>query len=392
VAQEAPEDVTSGEAGDEDARPPSRVRRLLAASSVRIAATYALGIALTSCGVIAQAQNSHIRPLSKAFRRWDSGFYVSVAEHGYNLFWVTLHGSMRQNTTAFFPGYPLAIRLVGSLLGWTGLTYRGAAWALNGGCGLAALFVVATAVRHYYPEPVAVRTAQAVALFPGSAVLVFTYAEGLFLLLATSCVLAVLKRRWWLAGLAALAAGGTRANGVYLAVLLGLVALHAIWTRRDWLSLVAPALAPLGFAGYLGWLWWTTGRWDEWFAVERYGWRQRNDFGAETIRVLTGPHPLDSGLLVLQLVGVGFLVVVGVLAAVRKVKLPGTLLLYAAVMVLPLVAASRVGLRPRFLLPAFPLMLVVAQALRSWAFVAYCVVSAVGLVWSGYVYVGHFPP
>ena len=94
----------------------------------------------------------------------------------------------------------------------------------------------------------------------------------------------------------------------------------------------------------------------------------------------------------LQLVGVGFLVLIGVLALVRRTRLPGTLLTYTAVMVLPLLVASRVGLRPRFLLPAFPLMVVAAQALRSWAFAAYCVLSLVGLVWSGYVYVGHFPP
>jgi hypothetical protein len=386
VSPEATEERT-----DAPAEAPERPRKPWQHSTVRIAATYLLGVAFTSIGIITQAERSHLS-LNKAYRRWDSGFYVSVAQHGYNLFWVTPQGYLKQNTTAFFPGYPLAIRALGSLFGWTGLTYRGAAWAINGGCGLAALFVIAATVRHYYPEPVAVRTAQAVALFPGSAVLLFTYAEGLFLLLASCCVLAVVKRRWWWAGLAALAAGGTRANGVYLAVLLGLVAIHAIWTRRDWLSLVAPALAPLGFAGYLGWLWWATGRPDEWFAVERYGWRQRSDFGAETIRVLTGPHPLNSGLLVLQLVGAGFLLLVLVLAAARRVTLPGTLLTYTAVMVLPLFVASRVGLRPRFLLPVFPLMLIAAQALRSWTFTLYCTLSLVGLVWSGYVYVGHFPP
>jgi hypothetical protein len=386
VTSETTEELTDA---PPDAEPgPARWWQL---SWVRIAATYLVGVAFTSAGIITQAERSGI-PLNKAFRRWDSGFYVSVAQHGYNIFYVTPAGYLKQNTTAFFPGYPLAIRLLGSTLGWTGLTYRGAAWAINGGCGLAALFVIAATVRHYFPEPVAVRTAQAVAVFPGSAVLLFTYAEGLFLLLATACVYLTVKRRWALAGLMALLAGGTRANGVWLAVMLGLVALHAIWTRRDWRSLLAPLLAPLGFAAYLGFVWWETGRADEWFAVEHYGWRQRNDFGAETLKVLTGPHPLNSGLLVLQLVGVGFVLLVAILAAVRRTKIPGTLLTYAAVLVLPLLVASRVGLRPRFLLPAFPLMLVAAQALRNWTFALYCALCLGGLMWSGYVYVGHFPP
>jgi len=83
---------------------------------------------------------------------------------------------------------------------------------------------------------------------------------------------------------------------------------------------------------------------------------------------------------------------IGILAAVRRTRIPGILLTYAAVLVLPLLVASRVGLRPRFLLPAFPLMLVAAQALRTWTFAIYCALSLAGLMWSGYVYVGHFPP
>lgn len=379
---------TTVEAGTDEDRP---VRRWRDSSALKIVLTYLLGIAFTSAGVITQARRSHLS-LNIAFRRWDSGFYVSVAQHGYNLFWVTPSGPMKQNTTAFFPGYPLAIRLVGSAFGWTGLTYRGAAWLINGGCGLAAVLVIAATVRHYFPEPVAVRTAQAVALFPGAAVLVFTYAEGLFLLLASACVYAIVKRSWVWAGLAAMAAGGTRANGLYLAALLGGVALHAVWTRRNWRALVAPTLAPLGFLAYQGYLWWATGRPTEWFDVEKYGWRQRNDFGAETWRVLTGRHPFDSALLVLQLVGLGYVLLVAILAAVRKTKLPGTLVAYGAAMVLPLLVASRVGLRPRFLLDAFPLMLVVALALRSYAFVLFCAACCAGLTWSGYVYVGHFPP
>jgi hypothetical protein len=369
-----------------------RQRRRLTGSTTRIAATYAIGLVATSAGVIAQAQHSDISPLSKAFRPWDSGFYVGIAAHGYDFTYVTQHGPERQNNTAFFPGYPLVVRAFGDVFGWAGLTMRGAAWAVNAGCGLAAVLVIAAVVRHWYAEPVATRTAQAVALFPGSAVFVLAYAEGLFLLLAAACVLAVTRRQWWWAGLAALAAGGVRANGLYLTALLAGVAAHAIWTRRDWLSLVAPLLAPLGFLGYQGYLWHATGRRDAWFAVEHYGWRQRYDFGGETLRILTGAHPLRSGLLAVQLFGAGTLLLVLLLAVVRRVKLPGLLLGYTAAMLLPLLVASRLGLRPRFLLTAFPLMLVVGQALRSYAFAAYCVISTIGLTWSGWVYAGHWSP
>src|SRR5476649_2600964 len=107
----------------DDAAPERRPR--VSRSTVRIAATYALGLLATSVGVIARANQSHISPLSKAFRPWDSGFYVGIAAHGYDFTYVTQHGPERQNNTAFFPGYPLLVRTLGDLFGWAGLTMRG---------------------------------------------------------------------------------------------------------------------------------------------------------------------------------------------------------------------------------------------------------------------------
>jgi hypothetical protein len=80
-----------------------------------------------------------------------------------------------------------------------------------------------------------------------------------------------------------------------------------------------------------------------------------------------------------------------VLAGARRKGLPWLLALYTVAMVVPLLAASRLGWRPRFLLLAFPMMVVPARALnRSW-FLAYCALSAVVLVRAAYWFSGPVP-
>lgn len=349
-----------------------------------------LGYVLASAGVVMADRRYGWQPLARAFRRWDSGYYLSIARSGYKIPPMALHGYVHRSDAAFFPGYPLVIRALATVMTPFGATFADAGWLVNGGSGLAALAVIVAIARRYWSEPAAVRCAQAAALFPGSAVLVFTYSEGLFLLLASGTVLAGLQRRWLAAGLLAAGAGFVRANGLYLTAWLAVMAVHAVWRRREWIALAAPVLAPVGFVSFMLFLWRTTHRPDAWFAVERYGWDQRDDFGAETWRLLTGPHPWSIPLVVVEVVGTAYLLCVLALALARRVRLPGPLLGYTAVMVLPLLLSSRLGLRPRFLLPAFPLQMLVGVGLRRWWFLGYCVLAAAGMVAAGYYFAGPY--
>ena len=97
------------------------------------------------------------------------------------------HGPVPPSNWAFFPGYPLAMRA----LHVVGVPWHAGRLGHQRGSGIAALFVIAALMRTWYDERVAVRTSQALALFPGSAVFVYMYAEGLFLLLAALSLLAV---------------------------------------------------------------------------------------------------------------------------------------------------------------------------------------------------------
>lgn len=52
------------------------------------------------------------RPFFEGWARWDSGWYLGIARDGY-----TYRGPKVQSSVAFFPGYPLAIRGTGWLIG-----------------------------------------------------------------------------------------------------------------------------------------------------------------------------------------------------------------------------------------------------------------------------------
>ena len=105
-----------------------------------------------------------------------------------------------------------------------------------------------------------------------------------------------MDERWLLAGVAAALATATRPNGIALCAACAVAAFIAIKRRRDWWSLVAPLLSPIGFVAFQLFLnAHTDERWP-WFRVQREAWREGTSFGAtalsNTLSFFT--HPLAS--------------------------------------------------------------------------------------------------
>jgi hypothetical protein len=136
--------------------------------------------------------------------RWDSNWYLRIAESGY---------SWPSSTPAFFPLYPLLVAGVGRVLGHhfllAGLVVSLAACA-------AAFVLLHGLVRERLGPLVARRSVLYLALFPTSFFLGAVYGESLFLALAVGTfVLAERGRLGWSAATAGLAVL-TRAQGVAL--------------------------------------------------------------------------------------------------------------------------------------------------------------------------------
>jgi hypothetical protein len=131
---------------------------------------------------------------------------------------------------------------------------------------------------------------------------------------------------------------------------------------------VAPVLAPLGFIAYMAWLWRHTGTLNAWRVTEQGGWHSSVSL-TYPFRVLGTfvRNPL-SPTLTGQILVVGTVVTVfGAVLAIRQ-RQPAPVLIYGIAAAVLAAIASPVGLRPRFIMLAFPLVVAYGTRLRGRAY------------------------
>src|SRR6478736_6951986 len=122
------------------------------------------------------------------------------------------------------------------------------------------------------------------AMFPGSFVLSFAYTEALLLVFAMGCLWCLMTKHWWWAGVLAALGTATRPNGLALVLACAVASLLAIRNDRDWRSLAAPLLAPLGFIAFQLWLGQHTGEAGVWFRVQAEAWGEGASYGLTAVR------------------------------------------------------------------------------------------------------------
>lgn len=298
---------------------------------------------------------SAIRPILDVLLSWDGRWYMDVVRNGYPRDVppdVTYH--VNEARAAFFPLFPSLGRLADLVLpGGDSL----AVIVMNHALGLVAIVLFAVIAHRLYGDRVARRTATLAALFPGSFVFSFAYSEALMLVLAAACLLMLIDHEWTAAGVFAALATATRPNGVALVVACGVAAWFAIRERRDWSSLTAVALAPLGFVVFQIWLGQHTGEAGVWFRVQREAWDEGASFGLTAIRntveaiwqPMTSPTDTITAL--------SLVATIALLVMSWKGRLPWVLNAYSWSIVLLMLAPATVTARPRFLFTAFPLLI-----------------------------------
>ncbi len=122
------------------------------------------------------------------------------------------------------------------------------------------------------------------ALFPGSVVLSWSYAEAALIVCAAACLLFLQREQWVLAGVAAAIGTATRPNGIAIVAACVVAAAIAIYRKRQWRSLVSVVLAPLGVLAYHAYLRVHTGEWGAWNRAQREAWNEGWSWGATAMR------------------------------------------------------------------------------------------------------------
>lgn len=351
-------------------RPPTLPRIARRGIPEGAVAALALFAAVRLAGVLVVILTNALRghPLVKSFAHsWDSRWYLHIAAQGYgHKIWITPQGAV-QSDWAFFPLYPGLIRALTTVLPFTpGQAALLISWIA---AGVAAYGVYAIG-HHLYGRGVATALVALWAAMPHSVELTIAYTESLFAALAVWSLYCVLKGRWlWAGGLAALA-GLSRPSGFAVAGAVCLAAAYEVLRQRGRVpaSLWAAAvIAPLGWLGYVLWVGSQTGDLLGGYFKVQSAWDSRFDFGLGSARftkalLLHGGGAVYPAALVIVAVGVLLF------ALLCLERAPLVLVVFAGVLVLLVVGGSgSFSSKPRFLLPAFPLLIPMARALtRTW--------------------------
>ena len=160
---------------------------------------------------------------------WDGRWYQMIVEQGYPSHLPAIDGVVQQNQWAFYPMYPGMVSL---LMFLTGGSFAVVGSLLSLVLGGVAVCLMAVLVRERVGAVAAFCVVCVFAASPPSPVLQMTYTESLALALLIGALLALQRRQWWPAALAALAAGLARPVAVPLAV-VAVVALCLRWRDRE---------------------------------------------------------------------------------------------------------------------------------------------------------------
>jgi hypothetical protein len=184
--------------------------------------------------------------VTDVWARWDSGWFLRIAEHGYH----------RGAEAAFYPLYPALLAGVGRIFGGH-YVVAGILLALTAGFG--SFLLLYRIAEERLGADGARRAVLYLAFFPMALFLQAVYSESLYLLLTLAAFVLAERGRWWETGLVAGLALLTRSAALALLPPLLLMAWRSPQRSRAvaWL-----ALAPALFAAFPLVLWQQTG--DPW--------------------------------------------------------------------------------------------------------------------------------
>lgn len=317
-------------------------------------------IAELAAVIIGQRAGTHVQEsrhlLLAVWGRWDAVHYLSIATHGY-----------QGTDMAFFPLFPLLIRIVGTFTGnhlIAGLLISNASFFF----GLLFLYKL---LEHEYDRAVARRAIFYVSIFPTAVFFSAVYPESLFLMLTVASFYYMRSQRWWMAGLIGFFAALTRPEGLLLAVpfVIEWYARYHSEPRRGVRGMLAGLLIPLGLGFYMAYLWVLRADPLYFSHVQKYWGRQ---FAMPWVSVMnsftTMTHAVMGQTVANQALEIAFtaLMISVLLTGWRRLRF--SYVAYMALSILVPMCTSSLMSMPRFALVLFPMFAILARwGDRPWA-------------------------
>lgn len=234
-----------------------------------------------------------------AWSMWDGGHYAAIATHGYSA------QTTGQDLTAFFPLYPMLMRIVSDT---TGLSVQVSGLMISLVSLLGTVWLLTGYLQRKFGDDIARESILVFAVTPYAVFLTAIYTESLFMLLAIATLTFADRRMWWGAVFTCALATATRITGLALVATL----LWLLWRNRESISriVIYGAGSVLGIVTYMVWLWQERGSPFEMLTaqVDWGGWYDR--FGKFIEVFVTRPSEIVSGdhIYPIALVNLGLLV------------------------------------------------------------------------------------
>jgi hypothetical protein len=310
-------------------------------------------IAELAAVIIGQRVGQHVQessnPLLDVWGRWDAVHYLNIASQGY-----------QGTDMAFFPLYPVLIRILGRLVGdhlVAGILISNASFFF----GLLYLYKL---LEHEYDRSVARRAIFYVSIFPSAVFFSAVYTESLFFMLTVASFYYMRSHRWWFAGAIGLLAAMTRVEGILLIVpfFIEWYSQYKPKLSAHVAQLVPGGLIPLGLFAYMAYLWVLVGdplyfshvqiHWDRHFALP---WVSIINAFAKIAHATTGQAIANQAL---ELAFTALMI--GVLIGGWKQLRPSYIAYMGLSILVPMSTSSLMSM-PRFALVLFPMYAILAR-------------------------------
>ena len=289
---------------------------------------------------------------------WDGGHFLGIAEYGY----------MEKFQYAFFPLYPMLIRALNSVV----QNYLFSALLISVMSSFLALNLLYRLILQDFDKKIAQKAILALIFFPTSFYFLTAYSEGLFFLLVIATFFLKSKGKLFWATILASLASATRLAGIALVLAFMVEVLIEGKGKKNWYVF----FAPLGFVIYCYYLNLQTSDPFYFITAQTYWLRNLALPGVgfwETIKALTSGELLTKNFngfldLIFAVFGLGMII--------RSFRfLPPFYCVYGlSSILLPLLTPSLSSI-PRFLLPIFPIFILMALVKNQNVFLFYQLIS-----------------
>lgn len=297
--------------------------------------------------------------------RWDALWYLTIARDGYG---VTSGDSFNFSNYAFWPFYPLLIRIGGLLTGGQKLPLVGIVVSL-------AAFFIALGLFHRlvlgdHGRKTARRTVYAFAFFPTAFFFSCGYSEGVLMASVLGAFLAARRGHWWLAGACGAMASATHTVGILLIPALAweyMAQRGWNWRSLRW-SVLALAVIPVGLGAFMGYLGWTTGDPLKFVSASK-AWSHHWDFPWLMVWNAWNQFAPDPGRYAREVIGACLTLLIVVALIFYRKRLRGSYLVWCAAVLtlyLSLPAWLPFDSMSRYALHLFPGFLALAFSVQRW--------------------------